>query len=611
MLSCCFGAPPEPRPRPRRKPPMRKPEDMPEEGKDADALTSARRLRVVKAVNESERAQAFSEDSGDYNIKLLAPMFAYIRHKHDADTLADIVHDCGLPPAVLDRQTGWISHERLEHFLAATRELLGSDEEFVRASAYDFKKQYGPFVLIMRSMSLTGLFELAARTMHMVCRVGRYEMQKRTRTSCHLIYYTQKRESRLTCLTRQAAVKNTPTLFLGMPPAKLIEHSCVAHGDDCCDYELSWYEPLRMRLIAAGAAAAALVAWALPAALAQPVFSVPLLALIGAMTGGLLEMRRLLEQQRGFADETTMEMEKVIVAHAQATDDLNALRERERDWNRQIEERVATRTRKLNEVIERLQTVLRHRSGAHPVAAKDADAQAQRLHGNQSGRLTSMETAVDSVSRLVGELVNIASDDATKREMKPEPVNVDSVVAQVRRQLKALMTGRNIRVTVFQTREAPATIHTIRPVLDRVLDNLLFNASRHTDHGTVVVEASGTPGSLLMKVSDTGSGLSKERLEEVFGANKDSQPLLHDRSSLAYAARLLDQIGGRLEIMSEPGVGTTVWMYLPIEPQDAEASKSRSDGDAANGGSEAEAEQSVVGRVVRIRSNIHPVARDP
>src|SRR5690606_20125242 len=152
------------------------------------------------------------------------------------------------PRAVIERQSGWISHERLEHFLAAAREIVGSDEEFIRACAYDFKKQYGPFALVMRSMSLPGLYQLAARTMHIVCRVGRYEVEKATRTSLRLVYYTERHESRLVCLSRQAAVRTTPTLFLGMPPAKLIEHSCVAHGDERCEYELSWYEPLRLRL---------------------------------------------------------------------------------------------------------------------------------------------------------------------------------------------------------------------------------------------------------------------------------------------------------------------------------------------------------------------------
>lgn len=591
---------------------MRKPDEVPpkEGSRDADALASARRLRVL--LPPDDNGPVIDDNIGDYNIKILQPLFGYLRNKLGGDVLTDIVHDCGLPVDTVERNTGWISHDRFEHFLAAVREIVGSDEEFMRACLFDIKKQYGPFLLILRAMSVRSSYELLAKTGHMVCRAGTFSTHDAARTSIHVTYETRRSESRLNCLSRQAQLASMPTVFLGMAPAKLKEHSCIAHGDEKCHYELSWYEPLRLRWVGAGMAIGGILGLALPEVVLYPGVTIAALTALGGATGVGWELARLLGEQRRFSEATTIEMEKVIVAHAHASDDLNALRERERDWNRQIEERVAARTRKLNEVVERLQAVLRHRSGQHPVAIKSTDPTTSNQRAG-SGRLASMETAVDSVSRLVGELVNIASDDATKREMKPEPVNVDSVVAQVRRQLKALMTGRNIRVTVFQTREAPATINTVRPVLDRVLDNLLFNASRHTDHGTVVVEASGTPGSLLMKVSDTGSGLSKERLEEVFGANKDSQTPGHDRSSLAYAARLLDQIGGRLEIMSEPGVGTTVWMYLPIEPQDAEASKSRSgnDGEAANGESEVEPEQSVVGRVVRIRSNLHPVARDP
>ena len=464
-------------------------------------------------------------------------------------------------------------------------------------------------MLILRAMSVRSSYQLLAKTGHMVCRAGSFSTRAHGRTSIHMVYETQRSESRLNCLSRQAQLTTLPTVFLGMAPAKLKEHSCVAHGDECCEYELSWYEPLRLRWVGAGAAIGGFIGLALPETAVLPWITTTALAALGGATGIGLELTRLLGEQRRFGDATTIEMEKVIVAHAQATDDLSSLRERERDWNRQIEDRVAARTRKLNEVIERLQAVLRHRSGQYPVATKSTEPDApQRPGGPQSGRLTSMDNAVDSVSRLVGELVNIASDDATKRELQPEPVSVDGVVAQVRRQLKALMTGRNVRVTVFQTREAPATIQSVRPILDRVLDNLLFNASRHTDQGSVVVEAGGTPGSLLLKVSDTGSGLSKERLEEVFGTNKDSgQVLSHDRSSLAYAARLLDQIGGRLEIMSEPGVGTTVWMYLPVDAMESDAATSY-------GGSTddtPEAEQSVVGRVVRIRSKLHSAAKDP
>lgn len=575
--------------------------------REPDAPVSTRGpLRVVDDSATDKHATAFDENDGDYNIKILQPLFGYIRDKLDEDTLADIVHDCGLPRVVIERQSGWISHERMEHFLAAAREIVGSDEEFMRACVFEFKKLYGPFLLIMRSISVRGLIELATRTTPMVCRVGRYEIGKLTRTAAQLFYYTDRHESRLVCLSRQAAIRNTPTLFLGMPPAKLIEHSCVAHGDERCEYEMSWYEPLRLRLVIAGVAAGSLLALGLPEAVANPLLSFSVLSLLGGMIGASAEMRRLLHEQRKFADDTTLEMEKVIVAHAQATDELTSLQQRERDWNRHVEEGVAARTRKLNAVVERLQAVIRQRSGSFPVVSKvtsDEDqVVVQASASSKTGRASSMETAVDRVSRLVGELVSIAGDDTTKRDLKPEPVSVDVLVDQIRRQLKATMVGRNVRITVFQTREAPPSISTLRPILERVIDNLLFNASRHTDRGSVVVEAGGVPGSLLLKLSDTGSGISKERLEQVFdnGAGAGGR-LANDRSGLAYAARLLDHIGGRLEIMSEPGVGTTLWVYIPVE----DASDSSADGSADD---EPAAESSVVGRVVRIRSKLSPAA---
>lgn len=587
---------------------MRTTDDSPHGAREPDAPVSTRSgLRVVE---ESDPvAPAFDENEGDYNIKILQPLFGYIRNKLDEETLADIVHDCGLPRAVIERQTGWISHERLEHFFAAAREIVGSDEEFVRACAYEFKKQYGPFLLIMRSMSVRGLLELAARATPMICRVGRYEIVKSTRTAMISRYFTDRHESRLVCLSRQAAMKTLPTLFLGMPPAKLIEHSCVAHGDKSCEYEVSWYEPLRLRLVGAGMAAGFLVALGLPAALAHPSISYTALPLLGGVIGAALEMRRLLGEQRRFADETTLEMEKVIVAHAQATDELASLQQRERDWNLHVEEGVAARTRKLNAVVERLQAVIRQRSEQFPVVDR-ADAKDHSRSGDAvlTTRSASMETAVDRVSRLVGELVSIAGDDATKRNLKPEPVSVDVLVDQIRRQLKATMVGRNVRITVFQTREAPPTINTVRQILERVIDNLLFNASRHTDRGSVVVEAGGTPGSLLLKLSDTGSGISKERLEQVFDNDEAaSARVANDRSGLAYAARLLDQIGGRLEIMSEPGVGTTLWVYIPIDPPEESSGSSSQDAPSDDDDPPA-AESSVVGRVVRIRSKLSPVA---
>lgn len=530
-----------------------------------------RESQTLRVVDPQERAPAPREDDepGEYNLRILQPAFGYIRAHFGEELLRELIQDCGLPPTAATRKSAWITHQQFEHLLAAIREQVDSDEEFVRACAYEFKKQYGPALLVMRCLSVRGLIELAARTSHMACRTGHYEVLDGTRTSLKVRYHTTVHESRLACLSRQAAGKTTPTLFTGMGAAQLTEKSCVAHGDDFCEYHLTWHEPVRLARVLLGSGLGLAAAIALPASLVHPVLAFTLLPLFGALAGSGLEMRRLLDEHVDFSSKTALETETVVRSHAEAMDALTELQLRERDWNRQVEDGVAARTEKLNAVVRRLQSALRKRkrseSEGAPVSARGGPVGGDTA--SASG-IYAAETAVEKVSRLVGELVDIARDDPTQQPIKLSKIEVDELVVRIRRHLNATMIGREVRITVFQTREAPEAIVSVRSVLERVIDNLLFNAGRHTERGSIDVEIGGTPGSLLLKISDTGQGISKGRLEQVFShttgaANRERH------TGLSSAARLLDQLGGRLEIMSEPSVGTTLWVYVPIEwPQD-------------------------------------------
>ncbi len=168
----------------------------------------------------------------------------------------------------------------------------------------------------------------------------------------------------------------------------------------------------------------------------------------------------------------------------------------------------------------------------------------------------------------MSDLVTTARDGVdTKLEV--EPVDIDRLTHRIRRQLRATVVSRDIRVTVFQTREAPTTISAISILLERVLDNLLTNACKYTERGSIIVEVTGTPGFLLLKISDTGRGMGPERLEQVFLRNApDPAPVVGNShgQGLGIVVGLLDRLEGRLEIMSHPGEGTTLWVYVPVKP---------------------------------------------
>jgi two-component system, sensor histidine kinase len=410
-------------------------------------------------------------------------------------------------------------------------------------------------------------------------------------------------------------------MYWGMAPARLEEASCIARGDSCCEYHLRWYEPVRWRGPLTGAFTGSLLAallLTLQSAFAIQV-AVALLPVVGLLVGLILEQRRLVADHMVFAEETNRELEQLVQAHARAVDEIQALHQRERLWNQQLENQIAQRTARLDAVVERMREARVPRRDKLRGLSHDINNPLTVLLGlaNQLRRksdageddqemIDTLEGAVNQMSQLVGELAAIVREDPTAPEFEPATIDIEDLAVRMRRQLRATVVGREVRVTVFQTREAPRTVRTVPMMLERVIDNLLTNAGKYTDRGSIVVEVGGVPGFLLLKISDTGRGIGPERLEQVLrtGGPDPNPPVGGSRGAgLSIVARLLDQLGGRLEIMSEPGEGTTVWMYMPC------------DGEPKDGPSDVEAERNdaiekVLRRVVKIRAKPREGTKD-
>jgi signal transduction histidine kinase len=147
-----------------------------------------------------------------------------------------------------------------------------------------------------------------------------------------------------------------------------------------------------------------------------------------------------------------------------------------------------------------------------------------------------------------------------------ENLEIDDLCKRLKRRISALTFNKDIRTSVFRTREAPVKIETNLLLFDRIIDNLLMNACRYTDRGSILIEVSGAPQQLVLKISDTGKGISNEYIEKVFQiGNKGEQNHIDSYGlGLPNVIRLLDQLGGRLEVMSRPMVGSTFWLYFPL-----------------------------------------------
>lgn len=553
----------------------------------------------------------------ELNLRVLLPLVRYVRSRFGEQAVEQLSKGADIDKADLGRANAWTSLERFERLLAGARALVTSDQEFMRACTHDMARMYGPQILVLRCVSIGRAYRMMAGTSHLATKISRYDVPSATRTSIRLRYSSDRVESRLMCLSRQAQLRAGPTLYWGVAQAALEEHSCIAHGDGCCEYTLRWYEPVRWLGPLFGAMAGLTVAM-----FAQPLAWIAAWAMwlacgsAGLLAGLLLEQRRLVADHLRFADETNRELERLAIAHARAVDEVLALHQRERQWSEQREAEIEDRSARLDRVVEKLQEHAEPRRDKlrnlshdinNPLAVLLGIAGHLRRNGQTPDEVDetaqTLETVVEQIAGLVRELASIVAEEPAVAT-EPQTVEITELTDRLRRQIRATVVARDIRVTVFQTREAPKTILTIVPMLERVLDNLLTNAAKYTDRGSIVVEVGGTPGFLLIKVSDTGRGIGPDRLEQVLrrgGPDPNPPKGGSQGAGLGIVARLLDGLGGRLEIMSEPEQGTTLWVYIPLEPPASAIER----GEPSRGGLEAREGEPLAGvieRVVRVRS---------
>ena len=485
----------------------------------------------------------------------------------------------GLTRTELDGRSHWISLQQFEMMLASARGLLDDDQQFKDACGYELKDSWGAIRFAMLATSVGLVYEMSSKTITMVSAISAYSSERTSRNSLTMRYTTTRVESRLMCLSRHGALTAMPMIF-GLPRAQLSETSCVARGDAFCSYHLRWYEQRRWLPNLLGAA----LGLALALALGQLSRTVPLwasLPLLGWAAGHIYELRRTNRANLLLGEEINEALRVALRDDVEARQEILELQQRQQQWARLMEQQVADRTATLSEVVEGIQQLQKQRMSTllgfshdlrSPLAALTMNASMLREYIEDSPEARELVDDLEGSSKrmmtMLEELVATAKAERGFEQIAPQPLEVPPLVDRLRRRLRALTHGRDVRISAFATREAPDRIETDTLVFDRVVDNLLTNAAKYTERGSIVVEVGGLPGFLTIKVSDTGKGIESIDIERIFQVDGSDQAKRAPHSfgvGLSVAVQLLAQIGGRLEVMSKSNFGTTFWAHFPIQ----------------------------------------------
>lgn len=530
--------------------------------------------------------------NAEFNLKIVWSLARWVEDVHGRARLEDIARAARVDVSDLDGTTHWTSLERVELFLTKVRELCEGEAAFRVACAHRFAESYGPVRYMVWALSERQFFEGAAKMSKLMTRISRFEVIDSQRNEFRVRYFSERAESRLMCLSRHAAWANGPTMW-GMPAAHFTENACIAKGDDYCEYHLKWLVRRRLFPILGGTVAGAGLAALLSTLAIAWNGTAVLLPLMGAATGYIYELRRAQTRNVRVSQEINDVLRELGQAEAEARSEVVEMHERQRDWIRLMEQQVTDRTVTLEKIVEGLDglqesrvTTIRGfshdlRNPLFVVRGNTQFLRERHKDGEDAEALRDMDVAAGQIEEMLARLMEVAQADVGFVRLAPKPVPVAPLTEKFRRRLRALVHGRDIKVSVFCTREAPDEIVIDPLVFDRVVDNLLTNAAKYTDRGSILLEIGGTPASattaggsdrpvgtsfLTLKLSDTGHGISA--VDKIFHprpANEPSTPNSYG-IGLSSVVRLMAQIGGRLDVMSKASVGTTFWAHFPVSP---------------------------------------------
>lgn len=198
------------------------------------------------------------------------------------------------------------------------------------------------------------------------------------------------------------------------------------------------------------------------------------------------------------------------------------------------------------------------RTSSNPSLAAEVPELARELHGN----------AVALVN-LLSDVLDIARFDSDKIDIQETEFPLANLLDEEQRQMQPLAREKDIAL-VMEPLEHPVTLRADRIKLARVLSNLIGNAIKFTERGEVRVSATPVDHTIRISVADTGIGIPTEDVNQIFQEFFQLRNPERDRSKgsglgLTICKRLVDAMGGRLQVESNPGKGSTFSLYLPSE----------------------------------------------
>jgi PAS domain S-box-containing protein len=184
-----------------------------------------------------------------------------------------------------------------------------------------------------------------------------------------------------------------------------------------------------------------------------------------------------------------------------------------------------------------------------------------------TNQLRSIRRAAANMERIIREQLDAVSIDSGGLALELAPTSIDGLIAAVVDVVSPVTAKRSLKLECDIAWLPEVLCDSER--LTRALINLLENAVKFTDEGSITIRAEPCAGGVQLSITDTGRGIGPEVLPHIFERYFTTTPGGRGTGIGLYMAKqIIEAHGGRIWVSSEPGRGSTFSFTLPQAPVD-------------------------------------------
>jgi PAS domain S-box-containing protein len=210
------------------------------------------------------------------------------------------------------------------------------------------------------------------------------------------------------------------------------------------------------------------------------------------------------------------------------------------------------------------------------------------LDDTQKSYLHTIQSSGQALLTIINDILDFSKIEAGKIDLYEEEFDLRTVVEECMELVRPQAAQKHLDFALDVRPELPARVIGDCGRIRQILLNLISNAVKFTAAGSVSVSVTveaDQPNLLRFSVRDTGIGLSAEQVNKLFQAftqadNSTTRRFGGTGLGLSIAKRLVELMGGRIDVDSRLGEGSTFWFNLPLKLGKDQGSDSR----AAKGG---------------------------